>query len=243
METRRKILLADDVRVFLELSKSYFQRSNFDITTTRNGADALKLTRLLRPDLVVMDLHMPVMDGAEACRAIKCDPLLRETSVIMMVEARSPEDVARCREAGCDEILYKSLAQRQLLEVSRRFLQVRERIDQRVKVQLPVTCRIDQDNILKHQSVNIGPGGLFIASPVTPCRDAVISIEFSLPGRPSPFACKARVAWINPGGERSKPDFPPGFGVQFMELSPVDARDILVFVTNLEKEKNSGPES
>lgn len=77
----RSILLVDDVQMFIEIQREYLQDSRVDILTARNGLEASRVMKSKRPDLIFMDFHMPMMDGAACCRAIKSDPGLREIPI------------------------------------------------------------------------------------------------------------------------------------------------------------------
>jgi CheY-like chemotaxis protein len=83
---RRTILLADDAQLFRDLGSLFLARSG-EVTTARDGAEALALAMRERPAVVVADLLMPRLDGAELCRRIKRDPELSGTPVILVVSA------------------------------------------------------------------------------------------------------------------------------------------------------------
>src|SRR5512133_2862778 len=97
--SRPKILLVDDNRLFLEMEKEFLQPCAVKIYTARTGREALEVVRLVLPDLVFMDLHMPEMDGASCCTAIKAEPDLRSVPVVMIVTAENEDDLERCRRA------------------------------------------------------------------------------------------------------------------------------------------------
>ena len=78
-----KILLVDDVRLFLELEKTFLRRVVCEILTASSGEEALEVLRLERPALIVLDDQMPGIGGLETCRRIKSDPDLRSTIVLM----------------------------------------------------------------------------------------------------------------------------------------------------------------
>ncbi len=71
---RKKVLLADDAELLLDLEKKILVREGVTVLTAGNGREALDLVRRERPDLVFLDLDMPVMDGDECCRRIREDP-------------------------------------------------------------------------------------------------------------------------------------------------------------------------
>ncbi|MDT8396716.1 MAG: response regulator, partial [bacterium] len=70
----RKLLLVDDVNLFLQLEKTFLTRRSFEIHTATNGDEAFQKARAVEPDLIVLDLHMPGMDGDVVCRLLKGDP-------------------------------------------------------------------------------------------------------------------------------------------------------------------------
>jgi len=102
-----KILLVDDTKLFLKLEQEYLKQSAAQIFTAGNGQEALELARSNRPDLIYLDLNMPVMDGVGCCAALKADPDLRDIPVILVTTAGMDDSVARCKEAGASGYLLK----------------------------------------------------------------------------------------------------------------------------------------
>src|SRR5512144_2241892 len=92
---RPKILLVDDSRLFIEMEKEFLQPCAVMIYTARDGREALELVRMVRPDLIYMDLHMPEMDGAECCAALKADPDMKCIPVVMVVTMEQDDDLLR----------------------------------------------------------------------------------------------------------------------------------------------------
>src|SRR5215212_43118 len=83
----KKILLVDDEPEILEICRDYLNASSYDVVTARDGAQGLSAFRRERPDLIVLDLMMPEMDGLDVCRAVR-----RESNVpIIMLTARVEE--------------------------------------------------------------------------------------------------------------------------------------------------------
>ncbi len=92
---KKKILLVDDVHLFLEQEKTFFNRGQFDLLLADNGNEALRIIREERPDLVFIDLYMPDMDGDKCCHLIKSDENLRKIPVIMVTKGVNEEDFER----------------------------------------------------------------------------------------------------------------------------------------------------
>ena len=84
----RRILLADDVELFLKLEATFFNRNEFDLMTARSGNEALRIIQEAEPELVFMDLYMPDMDGDECCRLVKADQRFRHVPIIMVTAVK-----------------------------------------------------------------------------------------------------------------------------------------------------------
>lgn len=227
-----KILLVDDVKLFLELEKTFFSRENFTVIAARDGREAVHLARVEKPQLIYMDLYMPGLNGDEACRELKADPMLRHIPVIMVTQAGREADLERCRQAGCDEIILKPINRHQFMETARRFLDIAARDALRIEAQLAVRYGVNGDQLLENFTINISTGGLFIVTDQVLPEGSSLHLEFRLPDRPDPIRCQARVAWLNPAAAPRNPQLPGGIGVQFIDLSLADMQAVREFIRN-----------
>lgn len=101
------ILLVEDMLDARELYADYLGYAGFSVVTAINGHEAIGLARLLRPDLILMDIRLPGMDGLEATADIKAEPELAHIP-ILAITADSSHDIAeRAREAGCSALIFK----------------------------------------------------------------------------------------------------------------------------------------
>jgi uncharacterized protein (TIGR02266 family) len=217
METRKKVLLADDVQLFIDLAMNFFRRKPIDLLVTRTGQQALELIRREQPDLVFMDLYMPEMDGDVCCARIKADPAYRHIPIVMVTQADREAEIARCREAGCNALIFKPLDRQEFLAMADRYLGNAALDGTRylasVRVQFAVGNRT-----LANYTINLSTGGLFLeAADILPV-DTLLVIEFSLPGQATPIRCASRVAWVNLPEQPLKPELPGGMGLQFCNL-------------------------
>jgi CheY-like chemotaxis protein len=218
------ILLVDDARMFIEIQSEYLRYSSVDILTASDGFEALDIIKKERPSLVFMDLHMPKMDGASCCRAVKADPSLSGTPVVMITSARTSEDRDSCTAAGCDGFLSKPLDRDLFLDLARKYLPGIERRELRKPCAIPCELRL-VDKSMSGTLLNVNIRGGYVASEAKIAVKEVIRISFCLPGGAS-VVCFARVCWVNNGCSPQ----PPGFGVEFA-LLPKPAQDALaVFV-------------
>ena len=108
----KKILLVDDEPEILEISRDYLKASAFDVVTAGDGLQGLAAARREKPDLIVMDVMMPEMDGLELCKSIR-----RESNVpIIMLTARVEEtDKLIGLEIGADDYITKPFSPRELV--------------------------------------------------------------------------------------------------------------------------------
>jgi DNA-binding NarL/FixJ family response regulator len=116
LETPIRVLIADDHRLFAEALEAILSgESRVDVVgRARNGAEALELSLELEPDVVLMDISMPVMDGIEATRRIR--ESRPNACVVMLTGSSSAADVDRSRDAGAVGYVTKDRIASELLE-------------------------------------------------------------------------------------------------------------------------------
>ncbi|HEU5318850.1 MAG TPA: response regulator transcription factor [Chloroflexota bacterium] len=107
------ILLADDEPSILQLNRLYLTKEGYTVHVARDGQEALDGARRLKPDLVVLDLMMPRLDGWEVCRQLKQDP--RPPAVVMLTAKDEDADKVVGLELGADDYLTKPFNPRELL--------------------------------------------------------------------------------------------------------------------------------
>jgi len=227
---RWRVLLADDVELFLELEKTFLQREDIELLVARDGLEALAAIRRERPDLILLDLYMPGMDGSEVCREIKADPALRETPVVMITSAGREDERARCEKAGCDGILTKPINRHLFLAAVRGRLSLVEREAHRVPARLQVRYGGDGGETLTDFTVNVSTGGIFVETARPFAVGEALQASFVLPDREEPIESRSRVAWVNTAERPTTPTLPPGIGIQFLDLGEEDRAAILAFV-------------
>ena len=230
-----KILLVDDVRLFLEIEKNLLEQSQVEVLTSRDGVEAMQIVRSERPALVVMDVKMPKMDGIECCRAIKSDSELAATPVIIVTNADNVEDLQQGWKAGCDDFIPKPIDGKIFLEKTHRFLNVIDRRRKRVLFEAEVALQIE-GRIITARSFDLSYSGMYVASPFLPnVGDAVVVSFRLLDTSPAMTVASGRVIWVNHGEQRAKQHYPSGFGMEFIQiigdgLAMVRANEIKDFV-------------
>ena len=122
---RYRILVADDEPAITALIDIMLRHAGFDVVQAQGGVEAISLARQERPDLILLDVMMPDLDGREACKLLKIDRTLRSVPVVL-VSSADERDV-EWRGAGADGFLQKLFNIRGLPAVVRRYLPPGER--------------------------------------------------------------------------------------------------------------------
>ena len=105
-----KVLIIDDEPDIVEALCLRFKReASFTVETALSGADGLKKVKSFRPDVILLDLGMPVTDGWEVCRRLRADPETLNIPVVMMTAQDGAEEDAKARNAGIHRVLVKPL--------------------------------------------------------------------------------------------------------------------------------------
>ena len=118
MSGKPTILLVDDLDFFLEMEKDYLSKTQAEIRVAKNGREALEMTRRLVPDLIYMDVQMPIMDGHTATREIRAFEAASGAAgvpVIALTAHAIKEDMDKSIEAGCTAHLTKPIKKQTLL--------------------------------------------------------------------------------------------------------------------------------
>ena len=102
-----RILIVDDVAANVRLLEARLSDEYYQVATAQDGHDALHLARTWQPDLILLDVMMPDMDGFETCRELKRDPVTRHIPVVMVTTLDQNEERVRGLEAGADDFLTK----------------------------------------------------------------------------------------------------------------------------------------
>ena len=111
----KKILAVDDERHIVRLVEVNLQRAGYEVVTAFDGREALEKARTEKPDLIVLDVMMPYMDGPEVLQKLKADPETRDIPVIMLTSKAQDADVFRGWQSGLDPGLPKPFDPRRLL--------------------------------------------------------------------------------------------------------------------------------
>lgn len=107
----KRVLVVDDDEKTVELVKLYLNRDGYKVDTAYNGLDALELARKNHPDLIVLDLMLPGMDGLEVCRTLRQES---DVPIIMLTARSTDQDKLTGLEVGADDYVTKPFSPREL---------------------------------------------------------------------------------------------------------------------------------
>ena len=111
-----KILLVEDNEMNRDMLSRRLARKGFEVALALDGAEGLAKAGSESPDLILMDMSLPVLDGWEATRRIKADPVTQKIPIIALTAHAMAEDEQRAREAGCDDFDTKPIDLERLLQ-------------------------------------------------------------------------------------------------------------------------------
>lgn len=118
----KRILIVEDQEDNRQILRDLLQSAGYDLVEAEDGQAALVAAKAKRPDLVLMDIQLPLMDGYEATRRFKADPDLRSIPIIVVTSYALSGDEGKARAAGCDGYVTKPYSPRQLLAKIKEYL-------------------------------------------------------------------------------------------------------------------------
>jgi len=119
---RKKLLLVDDSPTVLLMERLLLQNEPYELFTASHGEEALKLARAEQPDLILLDVMMPDLDGLEVCQRLRAEEATREVPIILVTVRGAAEQVARGYESGCTAYVSKPFDGNELRSMIARLL-------------------------------------------------------------------------------------------------------------------------
>jgi len=119
----KRILVVEDQADTRQIIRDMLAPTHYEVTEVENGEQALAAIAKQQPDLILMDIQLPIMDGYTAMRQIRNDPALRSIPIIAVTSYALSEEEKKARAAGCNDYVPKPFSPRQLLAKIRHYLQ------------------------------------------------------------------------------------------------------------------------
>ncbi len=114
-----KILIAEDNSLNLELLSTILLANNFNVVSAGNGIEAISVARSEQPNLILMDIQMPGLDGYEALAALRADPNTKHIPVLAVTGNAMSHDLSKIGESGFDGVVNKPFRIHELLQAIR----------------------------------------------------------------------------------------------------------------------------
>jgi len=220
-------LIIDDAAMFRELGALFLVRCA-RVLTAETGRLGIEMARRERPEVVLVDLHMPRMDGAEVCRQIRSNPELQDTSVIVMLGDGDPTERARALKAGANEVIAKPLSRGPLIDTVKRHLRTPVSQGQpRLDLSMPVNLRTGLRSSWG-TGLNLSRGGIYVETNQSFAMNTELDVRFVLPDTGATLRSTAEVVWRKVDDQI---DDRFGIGVRFLEIdgSAVQQLDDYIF--------------
>jgi two-component system cell cycle response regulator DivK len=119
---KKRVLIVEDQEDNRAILRDLLSKSGYDLIEATNGEEGVALAQSQRPDLILMDVQLPIIDGYEATQRIKSNAELRSIPVIAVTSYALSGDEAKARAAGCDAYVAKPFSPRLLLAKIRKYL-------------------------------------------------------------------------------------------------------------------------
>ncbi len=217
---------------FWILGKEYLDQTLVRVYTAKNGQQALEVALRERPDLIFMDVIMPVMDGLTCCRILKADPRTRDIPVLMLFAGSKEVTADTCRKVGCDGVLTKPVDRETFLSLGRAFLAQIDRRETRVPCQAEIIMRRNSTETAA-KSADISATGMYVVSEEPVNAREIIRLYARFPGGIGTGEISGMVVWVNQGEPRKTPSLPAGFGVRFTGMNFANRMLINQVITKL----------
>jgi two-component system cell cycle response regulator DivK len=111
----KRILMVEDTEDNRQILRDLFANTDYELIEAADGASGVAMAQTHKPDLILMDIQLPGLDGYEATRRIKAEPALRHVPIIAVTSYALSGDEAKARDAGCDAYVAKPFSPRLLL--------------------------------------------------------------------------------------------------------------------------------
>jgi two-component system, OmpR family, alkaline phosphatase synthesis response regulator PhoP len=111
----QKVLVVDDEEPILELLKYNLEKQGYEVRAASNGFEAVEIAKKFHPDLVLLDIMMPKMDGVEACRILRANPDLQNTFIVFLTARAEEYSEIAAFDVGADDYILKPIKPRALM--------------------------------------------------------------------------------------------------------------------------------
>ena len=224
----KKIIITENLKRILEEGKHLLTRTGFIFHTATTGEEVLTLHRLEKADLILIDLHMPIISGDVLCERIRQDDFLKDVSILIVHSAKE-SDRQRCESCGANAVLQKPINAEILFNEVSKLLHIPKRESMRVLMKVTVKGTSNKKSFFS-LSQNISSSGLLIETDSLLSKGDEITCSFFIKSFQVTAIGKI-VRVFKKGQERYQ------YGIQFQDLDPLSKFKIEDFVRKRQQQE------
>ncbi len=172
-----KLLIVDDMKSFLDLERAFLRRADCHLLTASTGLEAIKVAQTDRPDLIILDIEMPELDGVQATRILKANPSLAAIPVVIF-SSTSRKDEALA--AGAQEFISKPVDEDRFLDIILRYVPLKFRKEERKETSLRCRFALEQEQ-REGRIADISVSGAFLSTDMPMMVGQPVKLFFTLP--------------------------------------------------------------
>lgn len=121
---KNRILIADDASHILRILKFNLEHEGFEVFTAKDGDEAVEVAKKVIPDIILMDIAMPNLDGCEACKILRKEPQISEKPIIMLTAMGQFIDKQKAIESGASDFISKPFSPSELIKKIKNILEL-----------------------------------------------------------------------------------------------------------------------
>lgn len=202
-----KLLIVDDMKSFLNLEQTFLRRADCRVFTATTGLEAIKVAELVHPDLILLDIEMPELNGIETTRILQNNEKLKNIPIIIVSSTTRKEEALK---AGAKEFLQKPIDENKFLETILKYIPLKIRKDKRVD--LKTNCNfVFEGSQHKGETKDVSISGIFLETEVPLEIGSHLEISFSIPLNGNKKEIKSDAIVIRKSQN--------GYGLGFFEIS------------------------
>lgn len=149
--TIASILIIDDEPDNFDVIETFLDQQNYQLHYADNGEEAIAALPILQPDLILLDVMMPGIDGLEVCQRIKAMPQWQAVPIIMVTALASKQTLSRCLEVGADDFISKPVSRAELTARVRSMLRIRQQYQQLADFNAQLEAKVQERTAALHQ--------------------------------------------------------------------------------------------
>ena len=154
VQDKPHVLIVDDEEDIVDLLSYNLKKAGFRISTAADGKEGIERAQADQPDVIILDIMMPRMDGLEACRRIRADAVLRSTPILILTARSEEQDHVESLDVGADIYLPKPISIPVLISQTKALVRQSERSKALPEVLYVHDLRVDRDRYLVYQVVD-----------------------------------------------------------------------------------------